>query len=163
MRKLLEQLGNRVRQSAHDDSGNAAISIVFVIFTIIIGTVLGSIAVNIVQQSGAVNAYSNLNAAVDQRVNDYVATVSTGGTTPLAQICYTDLASCVTIPTATTTGNQTTLTLNAVYGGQSGQKLTRTRVLTVTTASHISGYDLSGNPVWVTAPGSPKLFTGYAG
>jgi hypothetical protein len=141
------------------DAGAAAISIIFLMAAVILGGVLTTAAISQAQTSAATKTYSAMNAAADQRFSAYTDEL-TGDETPSADsICYPSLVTCVSITSVVDSATQRRVTLEASFG-DTGKTLQRVEVMTVQTATHISGFDDLGNPVWVTAPdGSSEFHT----
>jgi hypothetical protein len=142
------------------DTGAAAISIIFLMAAVIIGGVLTTAAISQAQTSAATKTYATMNAATDQRFSAYAGDLAGAGAAPLDSVCYPSLATCVSITAVVDTSTQRTVTLEATFG-DTEKTLERVAVMTIETGTHISGFDDSGKPVWVTAPDGSSAFSTY--
>ena len=143
-----------------DESGNTMTSVVVAIAALVSGILLVGVASSLFSSVSATNDRATMSAAVDQRLAAYADALDSGAGASLTAVCYPSLGTCVSISGVSNTATQRTVTLDAIFSNGLSS-MTATRTLTVQTGSHISGFDALGNPVWVTAAGSPKLFTGY--
>lgn len=142
------------------EAGNTVTSVIVAIAALVFGAMIVGTAVGLVSATSATADRATMSAAVDQRLAAYADSLDAGTSAPLTAVCYRSLGTCVSISNVSSTATQHTVTLDAVLSN-GVSSMTATRTLTVQTGSHISGFDALGSPVWVTASGSPKLFTGY--
>lgn len=125
-------------RNLRDEIGNAASSVVLAILAAIIGGTLVTIAVSLVSTIDGTAAANSASDAVSARYADYLADPD-----DLSEICYPASDTCVSI-----TADGAVVTLTADHG-EGDYIMSRDRA-TVTTVTHISGFDSDGNPIWVS-------------
>jgi sugar lactone lactonase YvrE len=89
-----------------------------------------------------------MSRAIDQRFDQYKTASANGETEPtLAETCYRNLRTCVTVTGVAKTPSQVVLRLAAKW--HKGERtLEQRKVIKITAGAYITGYSENGSPIW---------------